>query len=140
MPIDNLARSDVVTATTDTSVQELATTMDDESVGSIVITDADEPIGIVTDRDLTLRVVGDGKRPDDITAEEVMSTDLCTIEADAGFYRATEFMSDHGVRRLPVTDDDSQLSGIITIDDLNELLADEHQQLSAVVQAQRPPY
>ncbi|SEH15436.1 CBS domain-containing protein [Natronorubrum sediminis] len=140
MPIDNLARSDVVTATPDTSIQELATTMDDESVGSVVIADGDEPVGIVTDRDLTLRVIGEGQSPDDVTAEDVMSTELCTVEHDAGFYQATELMSEHGVRRLPVTDGNGQLNGIITTDDLNELLADEHQQLANVVQAQRPPY
>ncbi|NGM70573.1 CBS domain-containing protein [Natronolimnobius sp. AArcel1] len=140
MPVDNLARSDVVTATTETGVQELASTMDDESVGSIVICDDDEPVGIVTDRDLTLQVIGDGEHPDDVTAENVMSTDLCTVAHDDGFYQATELMSEHGVRRLPVVDDDGQLSGIITVDDLNELLADEHQQLADVVQAQRPPY
>ncbi|ELY44061.1 CBS domain-containing protein [Natronorubrum sulfidifaciens] len=140
MPVDNLARSDVITAATDESIQHLATAMDDEDVGSIVITDGDEPVGIVTDRDLTIEVLAAGTTPDDLVAEDVMSTDLCTIEHDSGFYRATELMSEHGVRRLPVTDGDGDLTGIITIDDLNELLADEHQQLADVVQAQRPPY
>ncbi|QFU83155.1 CBS domain-containing protein [Natronorubrum aibiense] len=140
MPVDNLARSDVITAATDESVQALATMMNDEDVGSIVITDGDEPVGIVTDRDLTLEVVAEGTAPDELVAEDVMSTDLCTIAHDSGFYRATELMSEHGVRRLPVTDGDGDLTGIITVDDLNELLADEHQQLADVVQAQRPPY
>ncbi|ELY48539.1 CBS domain-containing protein [Natronolimnohabitans innermongolicus] len=140
MPVDNLARSDVVTAATDTSVQELATTMQAESVGSVVISDDGEPVGIVTDRDLTLEVIASGADPNDLTAEDVMSTDLCTIDRGAGFYKATELMSEHGVRRLPVVDSGGELAGIITVDDLNELLADEHQQLAAVVRAQRPPY
>ncbi|GAB7020927.1 CBS domain-containing protein [Halostagnicola bangensis] len=140
MPIENLARSDVVTATTDTAVQELATAMADENVGSIVICKDSKPVGIVTDRDLTLQVIGDGEHPDGITAEDVMSTDLCTVDHDDGFYRATELMSEHAVRRLPIVGSDGQLSGIITVDDLNELLANEHQQLAEVVQAQRPPY
>ncbi len=140
MPVENLARSDVVTASTDESIENLASMMDDHSVGSVVIADDDEPVGIVTDRDLTLEVVAAGESPDGITAEDVMSADLCTIESDEGFYRATELMSEHGIRRLPVVDTSGQLEGIITIDDLNELLADEHQQLASVVQAQRPPY
>ncbi|RQG88031.1 CBS domain-containing protein [Natrarchaeobius halalkaliphilus] len=140
MPVTNLARSDVVTASTDESVQQLATMMDDESIGSVVITDGSEPVGIVTDRDLAIHLVAEAESPDDVTAADVMSSDLCTIEHDGGFYEATELMSEHGVRRLPVVDGDGSLSGIITIDDLNELLADEHQQLAAVVQAQRPPY
>lgn len=140
MPVDNLARSDVITASTDTSAQALATTMDDESVGSIVVVDGDDPVGIVTDRDLAMRVVATGETPSDLTAADVMSTDPCTIESDGGFYEATELMSEHGIRRLPVVDGNGRLAGIITADDLHELLADEHQELAGVVQAQRPPY
>lgn len=61
-------------------------------------------------------------------------------DGTAGFYQATELMSDRGVRRLEVVDSNGDLAGIITTDDLNELLADEYQQLASVVQAQRPPY
>jgi len=139
MPIDNLARSDVVTASIDESVHELAAMMHDEDVGSIVITD-NEPVGIVTDRDLTMQVLGEQADPDELMAEDVMSDGLQTIEHDAGFYEATELMSEHGIRRLPVTDADGALQGIITADDLNELLAEEHQALANVIQAQRPPY
>ncbi|MFA9417455.1 CBS domain-containing protein [Natrinema sp. HArc-T2] len=138
MPIDNLARSDVVTASTDEPVHDLAATMHDEDVGSIVITDG-EPVGIVTDRDLTMRVLAEQTDPDGLTAEDVMSDGLETIEHDAGFYEATELMSEHGVRRLPVIADGA-LEGIITADDLNELLAEEHQELAEVIRAQRPPY
>lgn len=139
MPIDNLARSDVVTAPTDESVHDLAATMHDEDVGSIVITDG-EPVGIVTDRDLTMQVLAEQADPDGLTAEDVMSDGLETIEHDAGFYEATELMSEHGIRRLPVTGADGSLEGIITADDLNELLANEHQELAEVIRAQRPPY
>lgn len=140
MPVENLARSDVVTATPETSVQELATTMDDSDVGSVVITDGSEPVGIVTDRDLAMRVIADGSDPDEHTAEDVMSDDPYTVDRHAGFYKVTELMSEHGVRRLPVVDSDGNLAGIITADDLNELLADEHQELAGVIRAQRPPY
>ncbi len=140
MPIEGLARSDVVTAHEDESVRDLASTMDDSHVGSVVITDDDEPIGIVTDRDLATRVIGDGMDPAETTASDVMSEEPTTVEHTAGFYKATELMSEHGVRRLPVCDDNGKLTGIITADDLNELLADEHAQLSGVIQAQRPDY
>ena len=139
MPIDNLARSDVVTASIDESVHERAAMMHDEAVASIVITD-DEPVGIVTDRDLVMQILASGTDPGKAVAEDVMSKDLCTIEDRAGFYHATELMSEHGIRRLPVTDADGALHGIITADDLNELLAEEHQALAKVIQAQRPPY
>ncbi len=55
-------------------------------------------------------------------------------------HQAAELMCEHGVRRLPVCDADDELVGIITADDLTELLADEQQQLADVIRAQRPPY
>jgi CBS domain-containing protein len=140
MPIQDLVRSEVVTADPDTSVVDLATTMDDENVGSVVITEGEQPVGIVTDRDLTIRVLGEGRDPDALTASDVMSEGLETADSETGFYEATETMADNGIRRLPVTDADDALVGIITADDLTELLAEEQQHLGAILEAQRPPY
>ena len=139
MPINDLARSDVVTADPGTAVTDLARTMANEDVGSVVITDGDEPTGIVTDRDLTVRVLGEAIDPTDLTAQDVMSENLATVEPDVGFYEAAERMADHGIRRLPVVEGGS-LVGIITADDLTELLADEEQHLAKIIRAQRPEY
>ncbi|WP_137285628.1 CBS domain-containing protein [Halorussus salinisoli] len=139
MPIEDLARSDVVTAPSETSVTELATTMDEQNVGSIVITEGETPVGIVTDRDLTVRVLAEQADRDE-TAANVMSDDLCTIDSENGFYQAAQLMSEHGIRRLPVCNENDELTGIITADDLTELLADEQQQLAEAIRAQRPPY
>jgi signal-transduction protein with cAMP-binding, CBS, and nucleotidyltransferase domain len=140
MPIEDLAREDVVSASPETSIPELARRMRDESVGSVVITDDDSPTGIVTDRDLAIRVLAEEAEPTDQTAADVMSTDLCVVGPDAGFYEAAREMSENGVRRLPVCDENDELAGIITADDLTELLADENQQLASVIRAQRPEY
>ena len=139
MPIEDLARSDVVTASSDASITDLAATMDSEDVGSIVITEEGSPVGIVTDRDLAVRVLA-GQTDRAETATDVMSDDLCTIRSGSGFYQAAELMCEHGVRRLPVCDAGDELVGIITADDLTELLADEQQQLADIIRAQRPPY
>lgn len=139
MPIDDLARSEVVTADAEQSIADVASTMDEESVGSVVVTDGESPIGIVTDRDLTLRVLGEQADPSGLTVGDVMTEDPYTIERSAGFYDATSLMSEHGIRRLPVVENGS-LVGIITADDLTELLADEEQQLAEVIRAQRPEY
>jgi CBS domain-containing protein len=139
MPIEDLARSDAVTAAPDTPVAELAAIMNEEHVGSVVITEDETPVGIVTDRDLTVRVLGEGVDPTDLTAEDVMTSDLHTAEPDAGFYEAVTRMADRGIRRLPVCEGDT-LVGIITADDVTELLADEQQHLGDVIRAQRPEY
>ena len=140
MPVQDLARSDVITASKETAVSEIAETMANEQVGSIVIAEDHSPVGIVTDRDLALRCVAEEADPTELTAENVMTEDVHTVDQDAGFYEAVERMSDNGIRRLPVTNDSDELVGILTTDDLEELLADEHQKLADVIRAQRPPY
>ncbi|WP_254841065.1 CBS domain-containing protein [Natronomonas marina] len=139
MPIEDLAREAVVSARPDAPVAELAQQMRDESVGSVVVAEDNQPTGIVTDRDLATRVIAEEAEADELTAEDVMSTDLCSVDPGAGFYQAAQEMSENGVRRLPVCEGD-ELVGIITADDLTELLADEHEHLAAVIQAQRPSY
>ncbi|MFB6104985.1 MAG: CBS domain-containing protein [Halobacteriaceae archaeon] len=140
MPIQDLARDSVVTASPDTDVTTLASRMRDETVGSVVITEDDQPIGIVTDRDLTTRVLAADADSDDLTAADVMTENLCTVGSDTGFYEAAEVMSENGVRRLPVCAADGELVGILTADDLTELLADEQQYLGAIIRSQRPAY
>lgn len=140
MPVEDLARSEVVTATEQTTVEEIAQKMEKETVGSVVIVDDNKPVGIVTDRDLAMRCVAEEGETGDLAAENVMSEDVETVERTAGFYEAVERMSDRKVRRLPVTDENDELVGILTSDDLTTLLADEQQGLSEVIEAQRPPY
>lgn len=140
MPIEDLARTDVVSATPETPVPELARRMRDEKVGSIVITNDNHLAGIVTDRDLATRVLADETASTDQTATDVMSTNLCVVGPDAGFYEAAKTMSENGVRRLPICDENDEPVGIVTADDLTELLADENQLLASIIQAQRPEY
>lgn len=139
MPIEDLARSDAVTAPPETSVADLAAVMDEENVGSVVITNDNSPVGVVTDRDLSVRVLGEQVDPAEQRAEDVMTDDLCTTEPTAGFYEAASLMAEHGIRRLPICEGDS-LVGIITADDITELLADEQQHLGDIIRAQRPEY
>ena len=140
MPVNDLARSNVVTATEGTAVSDIAQTMADETIGSVVIVDDQTPVGIVTDRDLALRCVAEESDISDQTAGNVMSENIETIQQDAGFFEAVDQMSESGIRRLPVTDGSGDLVGILTTDDLTTLLADEEQGLSKVIEAQRPPY
>jgi CBS domain-containing protein len=140
MPVHDLARSEVVTATKETAVSEIAQTMGEETIGSVVITEDNKPVGIITDRDLALRCVAAEGDTAEQTADNVMSENLETVNRTAGFYEAVERMSDRAVRRLPVTDENDELVGILTSDDLTTLLADEQQGLSEVIEAQRSPY
>lgn len=139
MPVKDLARDDPVTATRESSLEEVATTMRDEQVGSVIIENDRHAVGIVTDRDLALRTFAGGADPEANTAEDVMTEDPCCVDCEAGVFELTEAMCENDVRRVPVTED-GELSGIITLDDLSRLLNDEQQNLSKVIESESPAY
>lgn len=133
MTVSDMARTDIVTADPETTTREISRMLERENVGSVVITEGETPVGIVTDRDLALEVIGEGKDSATITAAEVMSTDLFTVESDEGLYDVLAGMREHGVRRVPVTED-GELAGIVTLDDFLVLLTSELEMVSGVVQ------
>lgn len=111
-------RTEVVTAALDASAAELAEQMADYAVGSIVIVDEQRrPVGIVTDRDLTCRVVARSGAPDKVRAAEIMSHPLVTAAADERIEQVVERMRTAGVRRVVVLSD-GRLSGLVSVDDL----------------------
>lgn len=140
MPIGDLARPDVVTAPPDQTAGNLATLLAEEGVGSVVIVDDERPVGIVTDRDLVIEVLDPRADPRETTAADVMTETLVTVPVEAGVFEVTERMVEESVRRLPVVNADGALAGIITLDDLVLLLAEELYNLGGVVQAEAPPY
>lgn len=140
MPVSDLMRESVVTARPDEPASELARRMRDEGVGSVVITETDHPVGIVTDRDLTIDVVAQSADADERVASDLMSDDLVTASSDTGVFELCDAFADARVRRMPLVDDDGALAGIVTLDDLYVMLADEQQDLARAVQADIPPY
>jgi CBS domain-containing protein len=111
-------------ATTDT-VETAACIMRDRGVGSLVVLRDGHPRGIVTDRDLVLRVLAQGRHPGSVRLEEVVTYDPITVSVHDGIETAVERMRLHGVRRLPVVDERGDAVGIVTADDLLVLLGAE---------------
>jgi len=134
MPVKNLA-VDVVTASADASVKDLARTMLDEELGDLVIAEDDTPVGIVTDRDIALAVA----RYDDLselTAENIMTPDPVTIHEDASAIDLPATMADGRVRRIPVVDDDGRLVGIATLDDVVATAGEMLDDVATVIESQ----
>jgi CBS domain-containing protein len=142
MSLDQIARdeSDLVTANPDHSIVDASKLMSEHDVGCIVVERDGEPVGIVTDRDIAIDVVAAGKDPADTMLSDVMSRDPITAHKSDGIYKLAESMRDNGVRRMPLVDDDGELAGIITLDDVFVLVADEMHGLSEVIRAESPPY
>jgi malate dehydrogenase (oxaloacetate-decarboxylating) len=90
--------------------------MKKEDIGPVLIIDNERnrmPVGIVTDRDLALKVVGEGRDPKTARVEEVMTRKLVTCRADDDVENAMKAMADYQLRRIPVVDQDGKLIGII---------------------------
>ena len=138
MRIGELARSDVVTVPLNASLVTVAETMRDAGVGSVVVMDGGKPRGIVTDRDLVVYGLADDADPTSSTAKTVMEEDLFTVDVNQDVFATTVEMRERAVRRVPVLDDGS-LAGIITLDDLLVVLAEELAALAAVIEAEFPP-
>ena len=96
-----------------TTVQEAARLMRDEDVGPIPIVDGGSVVGILTDRDIVLRVVAEGKDPTSTAAADVASRDLVTVDPEQTLDEALRLMAKHQVRRLPVCEEDGKLVGIV---------------------------
>ena len=132
MPVKDLIKRKVVVIEPDDPVKLAAKRMEDKMVGSLVVIDGDRPVGIITDRDIALRVVGREKSPD-TPVREVMTKDPITIREDATFFELTKTFREAAVRRLIVVDKEGKLAGLISIDDVMELLTTEFANLIAAI-------
>ena len=97
----------------DKSVAYAAKMMRDENVGLAPIVEGDRLIGTVTDRDITIRVVAEGKDPESTKVTEIASTDLVTVDPQQDLEEALRLMAQHQVRRLPVVEEDGRLVGVV---------------------------
>ncbi len=101
----------------DATVQQAATQMAELDVGALLVGD-DRLEGVLTDRDLLLRVLVEGRDACSLSVREIMSSTVFRCRADDPLESAFREMSERQVRRLPVFDADEQLVGIVTLSDL----------------------
>lgn len=137
MSIGEFCTKNVVVAEKDVGIVELAQLMRKYHVGDVVIVekvvDRMLPLGIVTDRDIVVEVVAAEVDLEAITAGDLMSIELITGKQKDGLWDTLQLMLSQGIRRLPVVSDGGFLEGILTVDGLIGLLADELAILSKIV-------
>ncbi len=137
MAIGEICKREVVFARRDNTVKEAAQLMREYHVGDLVVVDQSDgervPCGIITDRDVVVGVVAKGLDPDALKVGEVMGTDLVLAHETDGLSETIELMRAKGVRRVPIVDERGGLVGILTADDILDLLAEEMTALAKMV-------
>jgi len=127
--VGEFCNREVVVAGREITVADAAKLMRRHHVGDIVIVENEEgppvPVGILTDRDIVVELLANDVDVRILTLGEVMTFDLITVREDEDIFRALKQMKNHGVRRIPVVDGQRKLAGILAVDDLIELIAEQ---------------
>jgi CBS domain-containing protein len=103
---------------TDKTVTYAAKMMRDEDVGIAPIVEGDRLVGVLTDRDIAVRVVAEGRDPEQVKVTEVASRDVVTLDPQQDLDEALRLMARHQVRRLPVVEEDGRLVGVVAQGDV----------------------
>lgn len=137
MPVGEICNREVVIVEPGESTLEAAKLMRQHHVGDVLVVENRNgvriPSGIVTDRDLVVEILATSLDPAVITVGDIMASEIVSVKEDTGVFEAIQYMRAKGVRRLPVVNDKGGLVGILALDDLLELLAEELLALSALV-------
>ncbi|APF04138.1 TPA: CBS domain-containing protein [Legionella pneumophila] len=141
MRIGEFCNRDVVMMNGDESVKQAAELMRAHHVGDIVLVEELKrrrvPIGIVTDRDLVVEVMALDVNPEELAVQDIVTRSVLLAREEDSLIDSLALMQEKGVRRLPVVDNDDELVGIITIDDITELLAEMLHKVVGVVDRQQ---
>jgi CBS domain-containing protein len=110
-------------------VVEAAKLMRHHHVGDVVVVEEKEgvnvPVGIVTDRDIVIEVLAEDVEPASVSVADIMSSELAKVREEDELLQTIQFMRSRGVRRLPVVDAQGGLVGILTVDDVLDLVAEQ---------------
>jgi CBS domain-containing protein len=136
--IRDIMTDDVECCTLLDNIYEVAVKMKELNVGAIPIVEQDKIVGMITDRDIVIRGVAQ-KHPGSTKVEEIMSSKLITISADASTKEAAKLMADHQIRRLPVVEGD-KLVGIVSLGDFAIRELTDDQAKTALTEISEPNY
>jgi CBS domain-containing protein len=123
--IRDLMTSNPCSIDADKPVAYAAKMMRDEDVGLAPIVEGNKLIGTLTDRDIAIRVVAEGKDPQSTTVREVATTTLVTVDPDQDLDEALRLMAKNQVRRLPVVEEDGKLAGVVAQADIARHASDQ---------------
>ncbi len=112
--------SNPCTIDADQTVAYAAKMMRDEDVGIAPVVEGERLVGTLTDRDIAVRVVAEGKDPQTLKARDVASTSVITVAPQQDLDEALRLMANHQIRRLPVVEGDGRVVGVLAQADVAE--------------------
>jgi CBS domain-containing protein len=137
MTLKTLCNRDVLVVGKDENVLEAAVLMREYHTGDVIIVEERQgsryPVGIVTDRDIVIELVAKGIAIESVTVGDLMCGELVLAREEDSLFDAIQLMRRKGIRRLPVVDQNGALAGIITADDLIDLVAEQLQGIAKLI-------
>jgi CBS domain-containing protein len=115
--VREIMTSDPRTLERGAALTEAARIMKEDDVGAVIVTDGDSVFGLITDRDIVVRALAEGKSAEDTKVGDVASTDITALEPDDSIDDAIRQMRSQHIRRIPVVED-GKAKGILSIGDL----------------------
>ncbi|MCK9635858.1 MAG: CBS domain-containing protein [Methylobacter tundripaludum] len=136
MAIGEFCNRDVVFATREMSLPEAAQLMREYHVGDLVVVDdvggKRAPVGVVTDRDIVIEIIAKSLNLDEFSVGDIMAPQLVSVQETEGVFETIRLMRTKAIRRIPVLNSEGGLAGIVSADDILELLAEEMTELAKV--------
>lgn len=136
MSIGEFCNREVVFATREMSLPEVAQLMREYHVGDLVVVDEIDgvrvPVGIVTDRDMVIEIIAKSLDLNEFSVGDIMGSQLVSVQEADGVFDTIRLMRTKGIRRIPVVNQQGGLVGIVSVDDILDLLAEEMAELAKV--------
>lgn len=137
MSVGEYCNRDVVVVSKTESVQEAITLMRNHHVGDVVVVEHVKhgviPVGILTDRDIVLEILAEDVDLNTVSIGDVMSYELVTVNESTPLIDTLKLMRQKGIRRIPVVNEKGILEGLLSVDDLLELLAEQLNDIVALI-------
>ena len=141
MKISDIMTKNPTTVTPGTTVRDAAQLMQREDTGILPVVESDgemKLVGVVTDRDIAIRVVAEGRGADTRVSDVMTSSRLATLRPDADVDELMDTMADQQVRRVPIVDDRGSLVGIVAQADIVRKARDEKKSERTVEKISEP--
>ena len=133
MSLEDFCRKPVIKISSEKNVAQACRMMEENNIGCLIAEDNGKLCGIITDRDIALKVAGALRDPEKTCVKDIMTPDPIRISVDKDLRHLTSLMHAFHVRRVPIVNGHDTIVGIITLDDIIALIANEMSEIGKAI-------